>query len=314
MPRAHRFGALELGTWMHAALADWYHPRHLVPQDLKLLLSSHAKGDIYSAQNANAPEHLIEQAEELMSLGEEMAAAYQAVYGYPADEPFRVLGVEVPLIFNIPDPETDDIIAVHKFKPDAIIEWQDGVWLLEHKTATSIQTGHLVIDDQARPYGAMAERAMLNAGIITRNKPFKGILYNFLRKALPDSRSTNSKGQYLNQNGTISKKQPPPLFLRKEITMTRAEKLHTLRRVQAETVEITDLTLALRSGRYDQAWLQKTPHKSCPRFCEFFDLCVAEERGTDITNMERSMFIRRDPYLYEEEKGSTTEVKSFEMG
>lgn len=316
VPRAHRFGALELGTWMHAALADWY--RHQSRRDqrniplLKEIFSSHAKGDIYSAIQAKAPQHVIDKAEELMSLGSAMADAYQAYYGW--DRQIKVIGVEVPLTFKIPHPDTGEIIAVHKFKPDAIIEWKGGIWLMEHKTATSIQTAHLSIDDQARPYGAMAERAMWNAGAIGRGKPFKGILYNFLRKALPDSRARNNKGQYLNKNGSISKKQPPPFFMRKEITMTRQEKLITLRRVQAETVEITDLTLALRSGQYKKDWLQKTPHKSCPKFCEFFDMCEAEERGTDIMNMERSMFFRRNPYLYEEENGTTTDIKSFEMG
>lgn len=316
VPRAHRFGALELGTWVHSALADWYknlqNPKPRKTLILRDIFSSYAKGDIYHAQEAGAPEHVIDKAAELLSLGEEMMTAYQQFYGF--DHDFTVIGAEVPLTFSISDPVSHEIIAIHKFKPDAIIaDSNDDVWLMEHKTAASIQTGHLSIDDQARPYGAMSERALFNAGILTKGRQFKGILYNFLRKALPDSRPMNDKGLYLNQNGSISKKQPPPIFVRKPITLTSKAKLITLKRVQAETVEITELTLALRSGQYKQEWLQKTPHKSCPKTCEFFAMCEAEEMGTNIRNMERTMFFRRNPYLYEEENGTTTEVRGFEV-
>src|SRR5688500_10422913 len=304
VPRAHRFGALELGTWAHTALAQWYTSlRNPNARKIPTLLHHFRETstlDIVEAERAKAPQYILDKAWELQALGEEMMKAYQNQYG--RDEKLKIIGVEVPLSFLIPDPETDEIIAVHKFKPDAIFaDEHDDLWLMEHKTATSIQTGHLTIDDQARPYGAMSEHTLRKAGILVGARKFKGIMYNFLRKALPDSRPTNEKGQYLNQNGSVSKTQPPPLFLRKNITMTKQEKIITLRRVQAETVEITLKTQALRSGAMHPNWLNKTPHKSCPKICEFFDMCEAEERGIDITGMQKTMFFRRNPYLYEEE-------------
>jgi hypothetical protein len=314
VPRAARFGALELGTWVHAALADWY--RNTMKgrnrSSLSELFWSHAQGDIYSALDRGAPEHIIDKALELQKLGEAMTSAYQQHYA--DDTRLTVVAVEIPLEFTIPD-EHGRLAAVHKFKPDAVfLDQQRDAWLMEHKTASSIRTEHLVLDDQARPYGAMAERALKKLGVLDKGTTFKGIMYNFLRKALPDSRPTNAEGKYLNQNGDVSKSQPPPLFVRKPITLTAKQRLITLRRVQAETLEITREALRLRRHPKYGERLQKTPHRSCPKTCDFFAMCVAEEEGTDITSMQEMMFIRRDPYLYEEENPSADEHVGFEMG
>lgn len=315
--RAHRFGALELGTWVHAALADWYSNQHAGRNrsTLRELFWSHAQYAVNAAQQAGAPEHVVDKAIELQRLGEAMMEAYQTQYQFDDRKRIRILAVEIPLTFTIPDPDTGELLAIHKFKPDAVFaDEHDDVWLMEHKTAASIRTEHLTIDDQARPYGAMSERALTKMGILREGQTFKGILYNFMRKALPDERPQNEKGERLNKNGTVSKSQPPPLFLRKAITLTRKQKVLTLKRVQAEVLEMTFLTQKLRDGSYDQRWLTKTPHKSCPKTCDFFKMCEAEENGTDIKPMERMMFFRRNPYLYEEENPTADEAVGFEMG
>ena len=313
VPRAARFGPLELGTWVHAALADWYRntAQGRRRSSLSELLWSHSQGDINTATNAGAPEHVIDKALELQRLGMLMASAYQV--NYADDAKLAVVAVEIPLEFTIPD-EHGKLAAVHKFKPDLAFMQQGDVWLMEHKTAASIRTEHLVLDDQARPYGAMAERALRNLGLIESTQGFKGILYNFLRKAVPDTRPTNVDGKYLNQNGSVSKSQPPPLFVRKPITLTAKQKVITLRRVQAETLEITREARRLRNAPHLAAGLQKTPHRSCPKTCDFFAMCVAEEEGTDITSMQEMMFFRRNPYLYEEEHATADEHIGFEMG
>jgi hypothetical protein len=40
-------------------------------------------------------------------------------------------------------------------------------------------------------------------------------------------------------------------------------------------------------------------------------MCVVEEQGGDIKEMQRTMYERQDPYLYEEE--STEVLTSFEL-
>lgn len=312
VPRNKTFGALELGTWMHAALAAWYLAGKRRNGQLAELLEAAALVDIRIAESNKAPDYVIEKAEELLALGIEMARAYQVHYGN--DKKISVVVAEIPLEFTIS--RLDDsgmVVAVHKIKPDLVFIDEHGfVWLMEHKTAKSIQLGHLPIDDQARPYGVMAEPALRKLGIINQHQQFRGIMYNFLRKALPDLRPTNAKGQYLNQNGEISKRQPPPLFVRKPVTLTKKAKKITLERLRDETLEITEKTLEIRQGTLDPDRLPKTPHKSCEKTCPFFDMCVAEENGINIRDMERMLFVQRDPYLYEEE--TTEDTLSFEIG
>lgn len=304
VPREITFGALDLGTWMHHALADWYAPGYKRNGELAEHFSIAAQLAIESARRAGAPEHIIDKADELAVLGESMAGAYQMFYG--KDSGIYVVRAEIPLEFSMGND------AIHRLKPDLVFIDQYGwVWLMEHKTAATIRTEHLAIDDQARPYGAMAERALRRAGIIT-DQPFKGIMYNFLRKALPDERDTNAQGQALNKDGSISKRQPKPLFVRHPVRLTSKARLTALRRIKGETLLLTTLTAALRERRIDPTDLPKTPHNSCPKTCEYFRMCVAEEEGTDIRDMERRMYTRRDPYAYEED--TTEDPLSFEMG
>lgn len=309
--RQKRFGALELGTWVHAAMAYWYKPGFERDGDLPDLFRNAALMSIRIAESNNAPESALEKAEELLGLGVEMMTAYQDFYGL--DPTLDIIGTEIPLEFTISN-DDGTVLAMHKLKPDAVTRRVDrpGVWLIETKTAASIRTDHLVIDDQARPYGAMAERALHKAGLIKPDEKLAGILYNYLRKALPDQRPKNEKGQYLNKDGSVSKKQPPALFLRKPITMSYAAKAKTLRRIQAETIKITLLTLELRIGDVKAESLSKTQHYSCPKTCDYFEMCAAEENGTDIRQMERTLYERRNPYIYEEE--TTDELPTFEIG
>lgn len=308
VPKAKSFGALELGTWMHAALQSHYIERITLHQAFDGVTAN----ALAEARKSGIADYLIEQAYELANLGMAMAKAYDTHYG--TDPNVRVIDAEVPLEFRITDTD-GSLLAVHKLKPDLVYEDLDGyVWLMEHKTAASIRLEHLVIDDQARPYVAMAGRALANAGIIKDPSQFKGIMYNFLRKAVPDSRPVNEKGEYLNKNGSVSKSQPPPYFIRHPITLSRAGKVATLRRLQLETRKITDFTKALRAKEFGPDLLDKTPHNSCPRFCQYFAMCVVEEQGGDIREMERSMYTRQNPYVYDEENPTADVPVSFEMG
>lgn len=309
VPRARTFGALNLGTWWHAGLAGWYALPYIErrqPDSLRRLVYHAALDDIVSATDANALQHQLDKAEELSMLGESMAREYEK--HYQGDPDVETIKAEIPLEFTL------DKGVKHRLKPDLVYRDKrtGGIWLMEHKTATQIRTGHLVLDGQARPYGAMAEHALRKIGAMQKDETFKGIMYNFARKALSDERPIDAAGKSLNKNGTVSARQPAPLFKRHPVMLSRKAKIQTLNRIRVETRVLTDLTQAIRNKRIDPANIPKTPHSSCEKFCQFFTMCVAEEEGTDISSMEALMFIRRNPYEYDED--TSDDRATFEMG
>ncbi len=305
VPKRPTVGALDLGTWVHSAFEAWYGPGRKRNGDLL----EHFKAAVTEALETISSMHY-EKAEELAVLGEAMMNAYTDRYGDDPD--VYVIGGEIPLEFSIAD-HRGNVMAKHLLKPDLVYTDRQGdAWLMEHKTAGQIVTEHLSIDDQARPYGAMAERALRRMGLLPKGSVFRGIMYNFLRKAFPDDRLKNDKGQSLNKNGTVSKRQPAPLFKRHPVTMSRQAKILTLERIQSETMIVTGLAQGLRSGKIDPDLLPKTPSKGCPRFCDYFPICEAEDAGTDITQMTKDMYYRRNPYDYD--TVSTEDKGTFEMG
>lgn len=311
VPRVPTFGALELGQWMHSGLATWYGlgGKRRNGSLAELFVAAAEEAISKAMIGVRIPQEILDKSDELIALGEAMAKAYQAHYGY--DSKIKIIRTELPLEYTFSG-INGQVIAIHKFKPDAVyLDHNGDIWLLEHKTAKQIQTEHLVIDDQARPYAAMAERALINAGYLQKGQKFRGIMYNFLRKALPDERPQNTAGQYLNQDGSVSKRQPPAYFVRKPVTFTNKAKAITLERVRDETAAITLKTLELRIGELSPNRIPKTQHKSCPKTCPFFDMCVMEENGIDIRDIRRIKYKRQDPYLYEEE--STEDPLGFEI-
>lgn len=308
--RQTSMGALDLGTWVHAAFELWYLPGYeRASASLELIFTAIAEAAVFEAKQNGLKDDALETAWELVALGQHMCRAYQA--HYEDDQNVEVIGAEIPLEFSLGEG------IIHILKPDMLFRYRGesprDYWLMEHKTAKSLsgRTAHLTIDDQARPYGAMAELACRNAGIIGKGDRIAGITYNFVRKGLPDLRKVNAKGEALNKDGSVSKVQPAPMFLRKRITMTNAQKAITLRRVRAESIVIRDTTQGLRTNYIQPEDLPFTPHHSCPRFCQFFAMCESLEAGADISGMERTMFRRENPYEYAE---STDEPAGFELG
>lgn len=311
VPKHQEYGALILGTWMHTALELRY--THFGPTDggpftLEQAFALTADEGIRDARAANIPDFEMEKAESLRVLGRGMAEGYDRKYG--DDKDIRPIGAEIPLEFDIVD--GNKTVAVHRLKPDLLYRNpRNEIWLLENKTAKQIALEHLPIDDQARGYATMSERALKSAGILKPNEHVKGVMYNFLRKIMPDERPKNEKGQSLNKDGSVSKTQRTPEFVRHPVVLSRAAKQQALNHMAREASMITRLTLELRSKRMSPDSLLKTPHKNCPKLCEFFTMCVVEEQGGDIREMQRSMYVRRNPYDYEQD---TTDIPvSFDL-
>lgn len=295
------YGALDLGTWVHDALAKWYCPGYKRCGPLADIFDTIAG---YAIQIAgDIPDFQMEKADELFALGKEMCIAYEAYWN--RDHDWYIIEKEIPLEFVFPSG------TVFKLKPDVLYQdrYTREIFLGEHKTAGQIRTDHLPIDGQARPYGVLAERALKKAGILGKGQQLNGIMYNFLRKALPDDRPQNEKGLYLNKNGSISAKQPKPTFQRHPVQLTIAAKRRTLERLAHDVRVLDGLTERLKSGEIDRQMLWKTSDKSCPKICDYFDMCKIEEDGNDIRYIQRDSFRVEDPYIYAEEMNSANEYR-----
>lgn len=352
VPKAKQFGALDLGAWVHEALALWYTEGLTRKGSLVKRFREVANAAIRQAVKDGAPEAQITIALELFALGEAMMKAYRVQYGM--DSNVIVIQAEIPLEFDILD-ESNNVVAIHRLKPDLVYRNADTgeVWLMEHKTAGSIKLEHLTIDDQAKPYLAMAERALREVGAIGPRERLRGIMYNFLRKATPDERPRDAQGYATNKPakadylaafasgkpasqlavnpklkvdelaeiarqhgytvlGARSKSQPLPSFVRHPIPATDKAKAVTMQRLRTDAVIVTALTEGLQQKKIDPALLPKTPHRSCPKFCDYFTMCELEENGGDIRDMRRSMYLRRNPYTYDLD--TADEPTSFELG
>lgn len=307
VPKVSTQHALTLGSWFHDALERWYGIGFNRNSTLREQMEAIVEVSANPPRLHGLPDTLANTIRGAANLAVNMARAYDCKYG--ADRELYIVATEVPLEFELF--RDDDMRIMHLLKPDAVVRIDNQYWLLEHKTAKSIRTDHLVIDDQARPYGVMAERALKNKGILGPNDRIEGILYNYIRKAQPDTRDMNADGKYLNKDGSVSKRQPIPQFLRHTVTLTDRAKRITLRRLISEACQVATCTRDLHDKTYGLTQLRKTSHWACPRMCEYFQICSAHESGSDITEMTRSLFRVENPYDYAE---NTTEIpKSFEM-
>jgi hypothetical protein len=64
---------------------------------------------------------------------------------------------------------------------------------------------------------------------------------------------------------------------------------------------ITEFAQEVRDGKIDPMTIPKTPHSSCEKLCQYFAMCVVEEQGGDIREMQRTMYHRENPYTYLED-------------
>jgi Zierdtviridae exonuclease len=265
--------ALWFGIGIHEALALWYgegYDRGPIPSDT----FEDWVGDEVRWIKSNFADHDREWFEEpayfeAAELGAAMLDHYIEVYD--TDPHLEVLAIEQP--FEIELVKDDEVVAIFKSRLDGVsIDHRLGLIVLdEHKTAGSIRTAHLALDDQAGAYFAVATIVLRHQGILGPKENIAGIEYNFLRKSKPDPRERDEQGRYLNKDGSVSKKQPPPAFHREFVDRGPREVKTQLRR-------LTDEVSIMNKMRTGELPVTKTVTYMCPN-CQFFTMCVMHERG-----------------------------------
>jgi hypothetical protein len=285
---------LWFGQGIHIALAEWYLPgfeRGPHPADTWEDFCSDEERFIPTEYDEDELKYV-----DAKELGISMMEQYVDHYG--TDERWNVIATEQTFRTLISDPRQmrkpgDKLKALVKYVGTFDGVYRDEatgeIFLMEHKTAAGIQTQHLPLDDQAGSYWYVAARVLRAQGLIGPRENIAGIQYNFLRKATPDDRLQNAKGEYLNKNGTVSKRQPPPNFLREVVWRSREERRIMERRIQDEALHME----AMRSGLLP---IYKKPTRDCSWRCEFYKMCMLDEAGADVAEYAEAVYRKRDPY------------------
>jgi len=340
---------LWFGELIHICLAGWYQPgmkRGPHPAEAFVKLADGQEKTRYF-KTVEATDEERAKYTDMRDLGVIMLEGYVDLYGH--DEQWEVLSPEKTFSFSIPfmdhwTGEAREFLARYVGTYDlAFRDLATGwIWLGEHKTAKSIRTDHLKLDDQAGPYFATARQTLLKAGLMKPKEYFKGILYNFLRKGLPDPRPVDPQGYFVNKPtkesyiaaieayqpdaltgketlaklaqvadalgvtvlGERSKVQPAPLFLRHPVIRTRAEQASQLQRIQKD---LTNMEMA-RRGEIE---ITKTTHWSCARLCDFYDMCTLHESSGNWKDLRNIAYRVEDPYAAH--RKSTDEMGTFEL-
>jgi hypothetical protein len=189
---------LWFGSAVHAGLADWYLPGLERGRHPAETFDEALEGDRSFAVTNEEEEKEYADAREL---GMSMLHQYTDFYG--EDEYWDVIATEEPFRVWIPHPQDKGNKRWLRYVGtwDGVIRDRTSgeVWLLEHKTAASISPLHLPLDDQAGAYWAVATATLRKRGVLKPREEIAGILYNFLRKALPDTRPVNERGVRTNK-------------------------------------------------------------------------------------------------------------------
>lgn len=284
--------ALRFGTLVHGALREFYKPgKKRGPHPAKTFER------LYRAELvAGKPELTMREAGErteaidALELGTTMLHGYVDEYG--ADDRYEVIAPEQSFQLDIMSPRNGAYLFTYVSQIDAVVRdcVTQRLGYLEHKTSDDLQPfgAPLTLDEQAGAYWTFGTMWLQATGVLPEGEDLDFMVFNFLRKALPDSRPRDAEGRALNQNGTVSKRQPLPLFRRELVMRGDEERREVFRRALNEFTEMK----MVRQGRLA---VYKNPGRHC-LWCEFRDMCEVHETGSDWRAIRDQLFTTWDPY------------------
>lgn len=228
----------------------------------------------------------------LLELGVPMLERY-VEHWKEADKEYKIVASEQ--IFQVP-------IGSIGGRRHAYVGTIDGVWMhlptkklrfAEHKTTTEISRNALPMDEQVGAYWTFGPRWLRLKGILKSGDRLDGILYNWLRKAVPDPDAAyDNLGRRLNKDGSISKRQAPPYFERQLTFRGDVEAERVKERVRNEAREMLE-------AKSDPSKVYKNPgpqfRPNC-QFCAFRDPCELHETGNDWQTYLDAAFKTWNPY------------------
>lgn len=270
-----------------------------------------------------------EEVHDGIELGRAMLTGY--VKHYDQDSRWQVIHTEQPFQIDVRSPRTGRLITVYCGTWDLLV-WDriDKVYrLVDHKTRAQFKQDWSFYDlnDQGGSYLWVAPEVLVHLGLLKKTDVIDGIVFNMLRKALPQPvaedgiRYNLPKRQHfeaaLQKAGAISTAVPPkmtvkalaelarkweldvkgdpkavqptPLFRRYTTRRGAEQRVNQARKVLAEATQM-DL---VRRGKLP---LTKHPTEDCVR-CPLFDFCQLDELDPEeAQGYARTMLAVRDPY------------------
>ena len=317
--------ALRFGTLIHKALEAYYkkgtrrgpHPAETFVKLYDEQVKKFGDFGVYSD----------DEWVEARKLGVDMLEHYVEHWG--KDPAWKVLATEIPFRVPVINPRTKKLWFYSVGVIDLVIQDMETgmVGMADHKTTKddpTRSTGYLTLDDQAGAYWRYGQQAIREAGLLPKGMTLDGIEFNFLRKAVRDTRPKNSAGLSLNKPtkaeilayfdtqgqgwpskmtvdqvldmdptlfrlGAPSKVQPAPYFHREPVYRTEqdGEKTHT---------RVLNQFLEMQMARNGKLAIRKSPNKMNCAGCGFRDLCEIDEMGQNWKPVAEATHQAWDPY------------------
>ena len=196
------------------------------------------------------------------------------------DSNYEVLVPEQTFQLDVYD-EHGNFLGVMVGTVDAVVrDLRTGrIGFLEHKTGKDLEPfgAPLIMDEQAGTYWTFGAMFLEHQGLIESANDLDFVLYNRLRKAIPDTRPKDEQGRALNRDGSVSKNQPVPLFKREYTWRDAHDRQAVYDRVAAQMHE-------LQWAKDGDFFIYKSTDRHCG-YCEFKDVCEVHETGGDWEQM-----------------------------
>jgi hypothetical protein len=309
--------ALKFGTLVHKALEVRYPPG--IKRGPK---PAETFEKIFQAEQRNVEKtwkmKVDDSWEDMLEIGIDMLELFIEKYG--RDEDWKVIESEmtfqVPVYLPSEYAEQDPLVAFLEL-PRAVLSGKqplfyyvgtmDGVWenrmdggvrVIDWKTTgkdpEKEARGKSLLDEQTTAYWTWGVDWLIKEKLLKERqvRALDGMVFTFLRKGKRDPRPANAQGLYLNQDGTVSKKQPPPMFHREQVYRSEVEQQMARTRVIQEFIEMA----ACRKGILATYKTPETGQMGHCGWCPVRDICELHESGADWKLMRSSSMEAWDGY------------------
>jgi len=235
---------LHLGTLVHEALAYYYNPANMLSLSAENALALYKDRTHQELIKLQLPQDMLAEFEKDKELGYNMLKYYFEEFA-PENDDFEVLSVEQEIQARVKTPTGHASHVLFGGRVDGTVSRQKQNLIMEHKTAASVDTNGLILDEQMSAY-MWGSREM--------GMQIDGVIYNILRKVNPYS--ARSKAPYVHRE----------IIYRNETELKNQGK-----QLYQEAQDI-------RSCKN----FYRTPSRDCNWKCDYRNLCIASLDGSDV--------------------------------